>query len=484
MKNIRLFALFLALSVPFALPAAAPARVRPAGGPVLDAPVFAPTGAPEGNVSVAVGDFDEDGLDDVATGNVRAASVSILLNDGAGGLREPRVVETPLTTPRLAAADFDGDGHLDLLATSYTSATVAVLLGGGDGSFRAAAPVEACRTSDAVAADFDGDGAIDVAVAGVDCASIGILRGDGRGGLSLPTFYPTGAALRFVAGDVNGDGRPDLVGNRGEFAFEVWLNDGAGGFGAPTHFGAYFDTAALALADLNGDGFLDVIAGYRSEYSVGTFLGDGAGRFRDGVRVEIPVNPIAVRPADFDGDGRLDVAALSYTSNGRFQILTGDGEGGLEPATAALETTACPQTMEIGDFDGDARTDFAFADGCEPSAGVLLGKNVTATFDVCVASAETGERFKAVTRVPPSDPAYGFWEYHTSVNGVASGWADVVARTGRKIRLKDAGSSIFKLAATFDLSRGTAVVTVKAKTPNYHVKYGLTSSTYTDGGCP
>jgi hypothetical protein len=467
----------IALCLALFLLAALPASGQSGGeGPTLNAPTLHPAGPTDSNLAVVAADFDEDGYDDLAVGN-HGPSVSVLLNDGTGQLGEPRVYATSTTNPELAGGDFDGDDNLDLVTATYDATTVEVLLGDGTGAFRPGTSVDACNTTAVVAADFDADGRLDVALGG--SCSIALLLGDGNGGFAPATYVLSGLVTSLEAGDVNVDGRPDLLGLTFGGA-HVWLNDGSGGLHPPIDI-ATSRPRDVALGDLNADGTPDLVVGSDDTFSVSARLGDGTGRFSEGTTVQVALNPLAVRVVDFDGDGRLDVAALSWREKGRFQILYGDGSGGLEAGTAALDTVTCPRDLEVGDFDGDEVPDFAFADGCRPEAGLLLGRNVTATFDVCVRSAETGERFKAVTRVAPTDPAYGYWEYHTSDNGIPSGRANVVKRTARQIRLKVTNSSVVSLNAKFNLRTGVASITLKGLTHNQ--KWLLTTRDYADGGC-
>src|SRR5882724_11055290 len=91
---------------------------------------------PVGSVSinVAIGDFNGDGVADLAVTNYGADTVSVLLGNGDGTFRAaaPVAVDTPTS---VAVGDFNGDGKSDLVVTNYGSSTVSVLLGNGDGTF-------------------------------------------------------------------------------------------------------------------------------------------------------------------------------------------------------------------------------------------------------------------------------------------------------------------------------------------------------------
>ncbi|PYR35033.1 MAG: hypothetical protein DMF93_22420, partial [Acidobacteria bacterium] len=161
---------------------------------------------------------------------------------------------------------------------------VRTLLGGGDGSFRATrtAPIFNRFRSAAVAADLNRDGKEDVVVV-VPGAGIEIWYGDGAGGFLGALGIPLNARIALHAvrvADLNHDGYPDIVG-AGDDQITVLLNNGGGGFPAPTYLpatdpdGNSFGTfGTIALADINSDGHADVVTDLG-----GVWLGHGAGTF-------------------------------------------------------------------------------------------------------------------------------------------------------------------------------------------------------------
>src|SRR5713101_5902772 len=91
-----------------------------------------------GPFPVAVGDFNGDGIKDLAVANVSSNNVSVLWGNGDGSFQAPRNFAAGSVPVSVAVGDFNGDGHLDLAVSNNTAAgTVAVLLGNGDGSFQA-----------------------------------------------------------------------------------------------------------------------------------------------------------------------------------------------------------------------------------------------------------------------------------------------------------------------------------------------------------
>jgi hypothetical protein len=174
-------------------------------------------------------------------------------------------------------ADLNGDGNLDIVASNagplgVSEGSVGVLLGNGDGTFQ---PVQSYDSggddSDSIAvADVNGDGKLDLLVVanGYGEGSAGVLLGNGDGTFQPVHTYDSGGhnPTSIAVADVNLDGKPDLVmgGNiagtsRG--VVSVLLGNGDGSFqAAQTYLTGGQDVTSLALADVNGDGKLDVIA--------------------------------------------------------------------------------------------------------------------------------------------------------------------------------------------------------------------------------
>src|SRR5215472_11490103 len=109
--------------------------------------------------SVAVGDFNGDGLADLAVANNRSNNVSVLLGNGDGSFQAARNFRTGSFPASVAVGDFNGDGIPDLAVANESSNNVSVLLGNGDGSFQAARNFDAGSGPLSVAVcDFNGDG--------------------------------------------------------------------------------------------------------------------------------------------------------------------------------------------------------------------------------------------------------------------------------------------------------------------------------------
>jgi hypothetical protein len=217
--------------------------------------------------SVAVGDFNGDGIPDLAVANYTSGTVSVLLNTGTSSLFPATPNSSPAvgTDPHsVAVGDFNGDGRQDLAVANSGSSNVSVLLGTGTGSFGVATNFSAGGNPLSLAVgDFNGDGKQDLAVAnGITPGTVSVLLNTGTGPWfpATPTTFSVGSNPWSVAvGDLNGDGKQDLaVANFNSSNVSVLLNTGTGSFGVATNFSAGANPISVAVGDFNGDGKQDL----------------------------------------------------------------------------------------------------------------------------------------------------------------------------------------------------------------------------------
>ena len=162
--------------------------------------------------SITMGDFNGDGRDDLATGNL-LGTVSILLGRGNGTFRAAVDIAVGVLLRSVTVGDFNGDGRQDLAAADSISGRVSILLGLGDGTFRAPQDfVVGAYPASVTVGDFNGDGRQDVAAGNADASTVSILLGLGDGTFQAAEDFAVGARpWAITGGDFNGDGRQDLV---------------------------------------------------------------------------------------------------------------------------------------------------------------------------------------------------------------------------------------------------------------------------------
>lgn len=287
----------------------------------------------DGSASPVLADFNGDGNIDIATANLYGDSVSILLGRGDGTFA-PAVTYPAPTPSHMVAGDFNGDGVIDLAMLvgqgggDTNTKSIALLLGAGDGSFKAPTTFKLTIPASSLAAgDFNGDGLVDLATStasNYDTASVLINRGDGTfRGAQRNHVGP--APFAIASGDFNGDGLTDLVtANSWDGTFSVLLNKGnpSGTFGKSGTISGVGGPMNISTADMNGDGYADIIAGNPWGNEIYVVLSNGDGTFATPTICNTTRGPLFLTAADLNNDGKLDLVASNSTAPAIAVLLT------------------------------------------------------------------------------------------------------------------------------------------------------------------
>lgn len=245
------------------------------------------------------------------------------------------------------------------------------------------------RVADVRPADFDGDGDVDILVAEFGWRKTGrilMLENVGTEANGDPKFEmrvidKRHGAMEIPLVDLNGDGHLDFVALISqEFeVVEAFINNGKGEFEIQTIWSApdpVYGSARIELADLDGDGDLDVVyangdsfdSGSKPYHSVQWLENQGTYPF---VHHHITYMPgvLAIKVADFDNDGDVDIVAGSVMPNRLDESLEAAGIESLILLTqtsagtferSKLEVSQCHHgAIEVGDFDSDGTTEMA-----------------------------------------------------------------------------------------------------------------------------
>jgi phospholipase C len=304
--------------------------------------------------SVALGDFNGDGNLDLAVANAFDNSVSVLLGNGDGTFQTPTAYATGSGPYVVISNDFNGDGRLDLAVVNYTGNTVSILLGNGDGTFQPQMTFATGQNPRWLATgDFNGDGKLDLAIANLTDNTVSILLGNGDGTFQTQTALASGAApFSLVAADFNGDGNLDLaVANSGDNTLSILLGNGDGTFLSPAVYTAGASPESVIVGDFNGDGQMDLAIANFNGASVSLLLGNGDGTFQAQTSFATGSTPQLATAGDFNEDGRLDLVTANLTDNTVSVLLQAPvvmaSPSGLTFGNQAVGTTSPAQTITL-----------------------------------------------------------------------------------------------------------------------------------------
>jgi hypothetical protein len=337
--------------------------------------------------SIAVADFNHDGILDlaIAAAGSYTDTVVIFLGTGDGTFRHEASYTVGTSPTSVVTADFNHDGNLDLAVANSLSSYVSILLGNGDGTFRPGPqnpPVLAPEDLIFVA-DFNNDGKPDLVALSRNnpCKCISVMLGNGDGTFQEAiNTQPSFAIEAMGVGDFNSDGNLDVV-TAGDFTVNVFLGNGDGTF----QYGASYPSAespeSIAVADFNGDHKLDLAIANSEGGSFSVLLGNGDGTFQQPVNYPIDFG-VWITAADFTGNGKLDLVVANDVVErhgyGGATVFPGNGDGTFQEPGTFYRAVSETSYVAVGDFNGDHKPDLAITDFGFNDVVVLLNTGVVA----------------------------------------------------------------------------------------------------------
>jgi hypothetical protein len=331
-----------------------------------------------GGAATAVGDFDGDGLKDLAVvhhggdgDSPGRGLVTVLLNEGTGDYRRAFTLRAGNGPAAILAHDFNGNGFDDIAVANRASGDVSFLYNKAGEGFAGERRVPVGQRPVALELlDVKGNGAGDVAVVNEGTNDVSILLNLGKA-FAAENRTAVGDLPRAVkASDVNGDGFQDLVVvNEGSRDLSVLLNDRRGGMLAERRSKTAAVTGPIAVGDFDRDGDPDVAAGDSKGQGIVVLENDGLGAFDAPLRLSSARAPDMLVATDLNGDGAPDLALAGRDSRA-VEVFTGDGRGGFT-AAGLLETEAGLAGLVAGNVDGNRFADLLAVHAGEPKLSVF-----------------------------------------------------------------------------------------------------------------
>lgn len=310
--------------------------------------------------SIAQGDFNGDGILDLVTTDADGSSFCVALGKGDGTFNEAVGYNGTRFGEVIAVGDFNGDGKLDLVQPDFVNNSADVFLGNGNGTFPNI-PIEYPAGIEfpfyQTVGDFNGDGMPDIAVSN---GGFSVLLGDGSGGFEAPIVNTASTSLgQLWAADVNHDGKLDLIAvNLGNSAtnIAVLLGNGDGTFQPEADYAVPAGLFAITVGDFNGDGILDLASissvssgGFRVQPpgTVSYLFGNGDGTFSPAVNYFSLSGSNAIAAADFNNDGLMDVTVSGGLVSTYVQTTLAVSSLSLNFPLQTLNSSGAPKPVKL-----------------------------------------------------------------------------------------------------------------------------------------
>lgn len=336
-------------------------------------------------------DVNGDGILDMIGNNSGGANdISVALGNGNGTFRAALSFQggTLSYYPEFKVGDFNGDGMADIAVDGTYDNSINILLGNGNGTFKARIsfiykPLPGTETNlQLEVADFNNDGALDFAVMNGEAPlSLGVFLGNGNGTFRAPISTTTDI-YNMATGDVNGDGIMDIVASQYYSpTSRVLLGNGNGTFALGPTFSTPGGSRGVNVIDVNGDGKLDMVSYGLSTSKFNVAFGNGDGTFATGISYSAQNGSGFTRlnVGDINGDGAPDVIIADTQSGGSVDVYLNNGQGGFTASTSYASSVLAGSAggaIALGDYNGDGAIDIASGGDTVNGFGVLLGNPV------------------------------------------------------------------------------------------------------------
>jgi hypothetical protein len=326
---------------------------------------------PTGNGrAVGIGDFNSDGINDVAITN--SSQLYIYPQNNAGGLSSPAAYAAAYRPESVAVGDLNSDGRDDVVTGDVSTNTISLYLQQPDGTLASRVSFATGIGPDAVAVgDLNSDGRDDVAVSNWNSSFISIFTQTDAGTLNAMVTYasPQSGYDDIEIGDVNNDGRQDVVKMNGQGYvnphLSVYLQNEAGTLNSAVSYSIGCTNClanGVGTGDVTGDGLTDIVVSYggnRPSAQLAVFAQAPDHSLQPAVSYPAYDIPDSVEVADVNNDGFADVVT---TQSGFSNLGVFLQQNGVLAPYSLYTVPGNAQSMDTGDLNNDGMPDVAIAD--------------------------------------------------------------------------------------------------------------------------
>ncbi|CAF0834378.1 unnamed protein product [Rotaria sp. Silwood1] len=340
------------------------------------------------SLSLAIGDFNRDGLKDIGALNVDGNNVNIFFQyENKTFLMEQTLSTGDNSRPQaMVTVDFNNDSILDLVIANGGTNNIALFFGYGNGSYQRTQTYSTGSKSRPYAlavADVNKDNRLDIVVANFEAYNIGVLLGfDIAAFTRLPfsVIYSSSQQnlKHLIIDDFNNDQKPDIVFVESKTnTIGIFLSYSNGTFSSPLKYSIASESQPIFVAsgDFNNDNQMDIVIANNGTDSVAILLGFGNGSFANQTiySTGIESQPQSIAIGDLNNDENMDIIVANSGSD-NVGIFLGIGNGTFRnQITFYTGNRSMPTCVAVGDLNGDNNMDIIVANNGTNSIGIFLG---------------------------------------------------------------------------------------------------------------
>jgi len=334
--------------------------------------------------SLAIGDLNADGYNDIVTADESSGTLSLLLFNATTGDFDARKVLSGAGQPvAVATGDLDGSGMKDVVYVSAGDDIIGMFFlnstsGEWEGDRESVIPGGSIHPECITSCDLDMDGTDEAVVGASGSDEVIVLAWNNEGNnWTVHQRIDVAAHPRSLkAGNLTGSPHPDIaVASSSEDKVTI-LGGSTGGLSHAQVLSVGDTPYSVDLGDLNGDGLMDLACAEKNGANISYYYNQG-GHFQDRKTVSCGGSPWDVEIGDYDNDGHEDILVVSGNRL-ELQLIRFDGDLLDFVVAEVRQTGRYPRDVEVEDLDGDGDLDVALVNRNDHMLSVYTSNSIPA----------------------------------------------------------------------------------------------------------